>query len=393
MSDFGSTGGDVFVVPVSGGKAVNRTPHIPASATALAWSRKRPGRLDYAWLKGAASGITETSAGPAATASAMLDVVHRAAVGSFSAAALTLAADDSSATVVQDFTRPPEIAAGPLGAWQPVTSANAGIPAATRARVVTWHNDGYTVTGWLLEPLAPAAGKRPMIIAVHGGPSAAYRPAFVGRGITRALLREGYDIFEPNPRGSYGAGEAFTQANVRDFGYGDLRDILTGIDAVEKLVPVDDSRLGITGYSYGGYMTMWTVTQTHRFAAAVAGAGISDWLSYYGENGIDRWMIPFFGTSVYNDPAVYARSAPITFIKHVSTPTFVYVGDRDVECPMPQTQEFWHALQTFGVPVEFVVYPGQGHGLRDPAARADSQKRTLAWFDRYLQPGRTASAR
>jgi dipeptidyl aminopeptidase/acylaminoacyl peptidase len=131
-------------------------------------------------------------------------------------------------------------------------------------------------------------------------------------------------------------------------------------------------------------MTMWAVTQTNRFKAAVAGAGVSDWLSYYGENGIDQWMLPFFGASVYDDPAIYAHSSPIDFIKHVHTPTFVYVGDRDLECPMPQSQEFWHALHTLGVPTEFVVYPGQGHELHDAKDRADAKRRTLAWFARYL---------
>ena len=286
---------------------------------------------------------------------------------------------------MQDFEHPPELAVGSPGTWQAITHANDGIPSATRARAITWQNDGFSVTGWLLEPPGAGNARRALITNIHGGPSAAYVPRFVGRGTVRSLLRAGYDVFEPNPRGSYGEGEAFTLANVRDFGYGDLRDILSGIDAVERVAPVDERRLGVTGYSYGGYMTMWTVTQTKRFAAAVAGAGVSDWLSYYGENGIDRWMIPFFGASVYDDPAVYARSAPITFVKNVTTPTFEYVGERDVECPAPQTPEFCHALSPLGVPTQFVVYAGEGHGLREPKDRADAERRTLAWFDRYLR--------
>ena len=143
----------------------------------------------------------------------------------------------------------------------------------------------------------------------------------------------GYFVFFPNPRGSYGEGEDFTKANVKDFGGGDLRDILAGVDEVVKKAPIDQSRIGVTGWSYGGYMTMWTVTQTQRFSAAVAGAGIADWQSYYGENSIDEWMIPYFGASVYDDPAVYAKSSPITFIKQVKTPTLVVVGERDGECP------------------------------------------------------------
>ena len=197
--------------------------------------------------------------------------------------------------------------------------------------------------------------------------------------------KSGYALFLPNPRGSFGQGERFTLANVRDFGYGDLRDILAGIDAAAKAAPIDTARLGITGGSYGGFMTMWAVTQTNRFKAAVASAGISNWLSYYGENGIDGWMMPYFGASVYDDPAMYARSSPINFMHNVTTPTFAYVGERDIECPAPQTQEFWHAMMAMRVPTSIMIYPGEGHGLRDPEHLADAMRRTLDWFDKYLK--------
>jgi dipeptidyl aminopeptidase/acylaminoacyl peptidase len=185
----------------------------------------------------------------------------------------------------------------------------------------------------------------------------------------------------PNPRGSYGQGEAFTQANIKDFGYGDLRDIESGLDTLEARLPIDKAREGLTGWSYGGFMTMFAVTQTTRFHAAVAGAGISNWKSYYGENSIDQWMTPFFGASVYDDPAVYAKSSAIEYIKNVKTPTLVVVGDRDGECPAPQSYEFWHALRAQGVKTQLVVYPAEGHGFRDPAHRADVLTRALNWFD------------
>jgi dipeptidyl aminopeptidase/acylaminoacyl peptidase len=127
-------------------------------------------------------------------------------------------------------------------------------------------------------------------------------------------------------------------------------------------------------------MTMWTVTQTNRFRAAFAGAGIANWQSYYGENSIDQWMLPYFGASVYDDPAVYAKSSPINFIKNVKTPTLVVVGERDGECPPPQSYEFWHALKTFGVKTEFVIYPGEGHGFHDPEHSRDLFERVLKWF-------------
>jgi len=120
----------------------------------------------------------------------------------------------------------------------------------------------------------------------------------------------------------------------------------------------------------------------------VAGAGLSDWLSYYGENKIDQWMPPFFGANVYDDPAVYAKSSPITFIKNVKTPTLVVVGDSDGECPPPQSYEFWHALKTMGVPTQFVIYPHEGHEFADPAHSRDVIERAVGWFNQYLQPSR-----
>jgi dipeptidyl aminopeptidase/acylaminoacyl peptidase len=204
------------------------------------------------------------------------------------------------------------------------------------------------------------------------------------KGPARGLLDHGYFVFLPNPRGSYGQGEAFTRANVQDFGGGDLRDILAGVDAVEKIAPVDDKRLGVFGHSYGGFMTMWTVTHSQRFHAAVAGAGIADWVSYYGENGIDQWMVPFLGSTVYDDPSVYDRLSPIRSIKAARTPTFIYVGERDVECPPAQSLEFWHGLQAMGVPTSLVVYEGEGHGIRSPAHNLDLQARIVGWFDKYL---------
>ena len=143
--------------------------------------------------------------------------------------------------------------------------------------------------------------------------------------------------------------EAMAKARIharqhQDFGGGDFHDIMTGVDAISKQYPIDSRRIGIRGHSYGGYMTMWAETQTQRFAAAVAGAGLSDWLSYYGVNDIDEWMIPFFGASIYDDPAVYAKSDPMHFVKAVKTPTLVLVGDRDGEVPMEQSVEWWHAL-------------------------------------------------
>ncbi|HEV8267662.1 MAG TPA: prolyl oligopeptidase family serine peptidase, partial [Thermoanaerobaculia bacterium] len=192
-------------------------------------------------------------------------------------------------------------------------------------------------------------------------------------------------VLFPNPRGSFGQGEAFTRGNVKDFGYGDFRDIQALLDEVLRTEPVDAARLGITGWSYGGYMTMFAVTQTTRFKAAVAGAGIASWQSYYGQNGIDGWMLPYFGASVYDDAGVYAKSSPITFIKNVHTPTLVLQGERDSEVPAPQAFEFWHALKTLGVPTRLVVLPDEGHWVRAIAHQKQMAREAVAWFEKYCK--------
>jgi dipeptidyl aminopeptidase/acylaminoacyl peptidase len=132
-------------------------------------------------------------------------------------------------------------------------------------------------------------------------------------------------------------------------------------------------------------MTMWAVTQTTRFRAAVASAGIANWKSYYGQNLIDQWMIPFFGASVYDDPAVYARSSPIEFIKQARTPTLILVGDGDKACPAAQSYEFWHALKSLGVKTKLVVYAGEGHWLKKPGNVEDHFARLIGWYNEHLQ--------
>ena len=134
---------------------------------------------------------------------------------------------------------------------------------------------------------------------------------------------------------------------------------------------------------------MWAVTQTHRFKAAVAGAGMANFQSYWAQNGINEWMLGYFGGTVYDDPAGYARSAPITFIKNAKTPTLVLVGEKDVETPAPQSYEFWKGLLNNGVETEFMVYADEGHRMTKPAHLKDRVDRSVKWFDRHLKAGTT----
>jgi dipeptidyl aminopeptidase/acylaminoacyl peptidase len=393
MSDEAITGGDVMVVPASGGAATDVTPNLHASVTTITWHGSRD-HVIATELAGSRSVIASIDVAAKTQRSIWSGEATIYATGFAGLApgdvGVSLSRDGSiAATIVQSITAPPEIAVGPLGAMHRVTHVNDGVARMTGpARSLTWTNDGMHVQGWLISPPHPVPGVHyPLVTIVHGGPAFARYPTYPSgpMAFEATLAARGYLVFEPNPRGSYGQGEAFTHANVKDFGYGDLRDILTGLDAVGRVVPVDPQRVGIFGWSYGGYMTMWALTQTQRFKAAVAGAGLSDWLSYYGTNDIDTWMIPYFGASVYDDPAVYARSSPIGFIKAVRSPTLMVHGDRDAEVPVTQSYEYWHALQTLGVPSELVIYPGEGHEFYRPADQRDVSRRVVGWFDRWLR--------
>ncbi len=379
MSDFGPVGGDLYAVPFAGGTPVNRTPGFKGTFTSLAWTR---------------AGLFATALVGDKTNLGKVDPASFAFTPAWSAQATLMAADGKvaltpdaklAATVASDFSAGPRILAGPVGVPAQLTHDNDGVPSVTQARSISWTSEGHDVQGWLLSPLGTEPGKTyPMVVQVHGGPSSAHQPNFIWKGPTHDLLAAGYYVFMPNPRGSYGQGEAFTRANVQDFGGGDLRDILAGVDAVEKVAPVDDARLGVYGHSYGGFMTMWTVTHSNRFKAAVAGAGIANWISYYGQNGIDQWMVPFFGGTAYDNPEVYDRLSPIRSIKAAKTPTFIYVGERDVECPPAQSLEFWHGLKAMGVPTSLIIYEGEGHGIRKPEHNLDLNARVVGWFDKYL---------
>ena len=386
MSDQGSTGGDIWVVPSAGGNPTDVTANIDGTPTWLMWESdhtvgfvedRRGDTLVSAVninssqiVPGAPVNLGEVSigGGPIKDAIGIAEDTRKSK-------------DPIVAFVKQGHAVAPEIFAGPADHLQQITHLNDGAKPPTRTESLEWTNQGFHIQGWLTYPTGYDPSKKyPLLVMVHGGPSASAGARW-GGSVWSDL---GYFTFSPNPRGSFGEGEKFTAANRKDFGYGDLKDILAGMDAVETKVSIDKNREGLTGWSYGGFMTMFAVTQTHRFKAAVAGAGLSDWLSYYGENSIDQWMVPFFGATVYDDPAVYAKSSAINYIKNVTTPTLVIVGDRDGECPAPQSFEFWHALRAEHVPTQLVVYPNEGHGFRDPAHIRDREAREAAWFAKYM---------
>jgi dipeptidyl aminopeptidase/acylaminoacyl peptidase len=381
MSDEGSVGGEIFTLSLAGAGVRNLTPKIASSPSSLVWisadqilfGENIDGKSGFGSVSSSGGAVRQIWSG-----NEYVTAAHSIAGG--------VSRDGSvMAAVRQSPSTPSELWAGPIGKWQQLTKVNESVkPAWGEAINFHWKNGDVQLQGWLMLPVNYDPSKKyPLVVNVHGGPSAACGARWDVQTMGAASAM-GYFAFCPNPRGSYGQGEAFTQANVKDFGGGDFRDIMAGIDAIAKQYPIDERRLGIRGHSYGGYMTMWAETQTHRFAAAVAGAGLSDWLSYYGVNEIDEWMIPFFGASVYDDPAVYAKSDPMHFVKNVKTPTLILVGDRDGEVPVEQSIEWWHALKDQRVPVKFVVYPNEGHVFVKAADWHDYFLRSLEWFDEWF---------
>ena len=307
MSDFEVNGGDVLVVPASGGKARNVTPGMRASAAQLSWTREG-GLIAVAIVGGDSAFLRIDPDRPGAPVTLWRGSEQVAARWHTSAA---FAADGATVALARETAvQPPEVWVGPIGHWTQRSQANAGLKSpVARVESLSWKSDRWEVQGWLyLPPEDVWPGKRPLVVSVHGGPASAAKNTFDDKLLV--LVSQGYAVLAPNPRGSFGQGEAYTRANVKDFGHGDLRDIVAGVDAAARTGRVDGARVGIRGHSYGGYMAMFAVTQTRRFKAAMASAGIANWLSYTGQNKIDQWMLPYFGATVYADPAVYARSSP-----------------------------------------------------------------------------------
>ncbi len=384
MSDEPIPTGDLYVIPATGGQPKNLTGTQSISATSIRWEPDSQNILVHAIDSGSTTVATINSLTgqynriwhePAQLAANSLEKISVASDG------------QTSALVKHSFYDAPEIWTGPIGKWRPATALNTLVAKNVgRAKSIRWKSDSLVIQGWLVYPQSyDSTRSYPMIVSVHGGPAYVAMPRWEDPNSLLSLLSaSGYFVFLPNFRGSSGCGESFTRANVKDLGYGDLRDILNGVDHIVAQYRVDSKRVGIIGWSYGGFMTMWAVTQTNRFRAAVAGAGIANWQSYFGQNGITRWCEPYFGGSVLDIPEIYAKSSPINYIRQVKTPTLIAVGERDLECPPPQSYEFWRGLQHFGVKTKLIIYPDAGHALR-PDQQQDYFRQSVAWFKEMMK--------
>ena len=242
--------------------------------------------------------------------------------------------------------------------------------------------DGTEIEAALLLPAAyDGKSKLPLIALVHGGPTGAWLDDFNEWG--QLLVAQGFAVFTPNIRGSIGYGQRFIEQNRADWGGGDFRDVMAGIDDLIAKGIADPEKLGIGGWSYGGYMAEWAVTQTMRFKAAVSGAGMADLISEFGterDPAYDEW---FWGVP-YERPEGFLNHSPFVYMKNAKTPTLILQGEADTTDPIGQSQELYRGLKRYGVPSDFVVYPREPHGLQEAKHRVDMQKRMVEWFQKYL---------
>ena len=300
-------------------------------------------------------------------------------------------------------TRAPELWLKPAnGPARPVTRLNekwSSIPIATPEFVKYKSADNVEIEAALLRPTTShpttnhpttnppnpqSPTPNPLVVLVHGGPTGRWTDSFEPWG--QLLAARGYAVLYANVRGSTGYGHRFVEMNRSDWGGGDFKDVMAGVDWAIAQGIADPNRLGIGGWSYGGYMAAWAVTQTDRFKAAVSGAPVIDMASEFGtenESGYDEW---FYGTP-YEKLDGFIRSSPMTYVKNVKTPTLLLQGTDDETDPLGQSQQFYRGLKRYNVETELVVYPREPHGFREEKHLVDRLTRIIAWYDKYLSPG------
>ena len=245
--------------------------------------------------------------------------------------------------------------------------------------------DGLEIEAALLKPAGSGGKKKlPLIALIHGGPTGAWQDTVEPWG--QLLAAQGYAVFYPNIRGSIGYGQKFIEMNRGDWGGGDFKDVMAGVDDLVMRDIADPDKLGIGGWSYGGYMAEWAITQTTRFKAAVSGAGLSNLISEYGtEEGpsYDEWFygLPYEPEKV----AGFLNSSPLVHLKNAKTPTLILQGEADTVDPVGQSMELYRGLKRYGVETELVLYPREPHGFHEEKHLVDRLKRILAWYDKYLK--------
>jgi dipeptidyl aminopeptidase/acylaminoacyl peptidase len=315
--------------------------------------------------------------------------------GGFYAAVAGLGEPGDCALVGEGFRRAPEIAVIRRGKYHTVKSFDPGADEALSVlggvETLKWQApDGLEIQGLLLKPTGHHP-PHPVILNVHGGPVWHYRPFWLGRRSIGSLmlLKRGYAIFLPNPRGSTGRGQEFVRPVLGDMGGADTYDYLSGLDHLTERGLADPARLGVTGGSYGGYMTAWLITQDSRFAAAVAVSPVTNQVTEHLISNIPHFVSLFLKDTYTNPGGKYFDRSPIVFAHKTKTPTLSTCGALDRCTPPEEAVQFHNALLENGVKSVLVTYPQEGHGVRKWPATVDYAARTVGWFEEHMKPSRS----
>lgn len=295
--------------------------------------------------------------------------------------------------VRQTSDTPPDVFVAPVSTFSPVqisrANANLKLPPIGKTEVIRWKStDGKDIEGLLTYPVGYQAGQKvPLILNIHGGPAGVFQQSFLGgRGAypLATFAAHGYAILRPNPRGSSGYGVEFRRANVKDWGGADYQDLMTGVDKVIAMGVADPEKLGVMGWSYGGFMTSWIVTQTQRFKAASAGAPVTNLMSFNGTADIPAFVPDYFGGQFWDVMDDYQKHSAMFNVKGVKTPTMIQHGEADIRVPISQGYEFYNALKVQGVPTRMLVLPRQPHGPNEPKMLLQVMQANLEWFEKFV---------
>ena len=299
----------------------------------------------------------------------------------------------------QSSSVPPDVYVSAVDVFEPekISRFNENLPlqGLGRTEILIWTStDGLEIEGLLTYPAGYRPGERyPLLLAIHGGPASTSSQDFVG-GSTfypmsyiypyASFSTQGFAVLRPNPRGSGGYGAAFRKANIEDWGGMDYQDLMAGVDHLINMGLVDPDRLGVMGWSYGGYMTAWTITQTRRFKAASVGGGITNLISMDGTSSLWNLVSMYMKGNFWEKQGLYLDRSPIFHAPNVATPVLIQHGAKDSMVPVTQAMELYRALVEHGVPVEMVMYPRSGHMPEEPKLLRDAMRRNLEWFNRHV---------
>jgi len=254
---------------------------------------------------------------------------------------------------------------------------------------IRWRSrDGAGIEGILVYPVGFETGRRyPLVTCLHGGPEGAFTLGFEANwsSFPQLYAARGYVVFLPNFRGSSNYGARFAQSNARQAGRIDVDDVLSGIDHLIKTGIVDETRLGLVGWSYGGYLSALLIGRTDRFRVAAWGAGLSNAASYWGTADIVAQRERLHGGTPWEARKLYDEMSPLTYFEKARTPTLIFHGEKDARVPLGQSQESYRRLRRLGRDVQMVIYPEQGHAIEAPSYQVDKIRREYEWVVKHLQ--------